>query len=336
MSDNFEQFKTVLELDLVSYGEISIFLEENLSVEAVEKFENQIQQFVDSGLDHVGLKRHDVVVGTAGDNAILLFNDVVTMHRFSKKVHQETLIHNQNRSVELAKRWFRMGAATGTVRILESERRIIGTTIARAVRLEAAAKKGQLVIDNQTFVKLPNELKDLYSNEEIIKGKHDNEIFKVHRCNMINIEKKSIKLPLFFLILLFFIFGGSYILYNNTNLEKKENNTNLEKKENNTNLEKKENNTNLEKKNLTALDWEEKGFNYLLEKNINDALYAFSKAEEIWPDYHHVSEIRVLLNNEKDSDENDNKWKRIFSIIISKYSWGIPSEIKKQMDEFLE
>lgn len=39
-------------------------------------------------------------------------------------------------------RYFRMGAATSDLLIDKSDRRIIGTVIARAVRLETAAKKG--------------------------------------------------------------------------------------------------------------------------------------------------------------------------------------------------
>jgi class 3 adenylate cyclase len=133
MQDEFpshETNKTVLEIDLVSYSDIARVLEENLNVEAVKVFEDQIQAFVDYGLNTLGLRRDDIVLGTAGDNAILIFDDAATMHRFAQTVQQETLVHNRSKSVELAKRWFRMGAATGTVLVLKAERRIVGSTIA--------------------------------------------------------------------------------------------------------------------------------------------------------------------------------------------------------------
>jgi class 3 adenylate cyclase len=150
----------------------------------------QIQAFVDHGLNTLGLHRNDIVFGTAGDNAILIFDDAATMHRFAQTVQQGTLAHNQSKSVELAKRWFRMGAATGTVVVRKSERRIIGTTITRAVRLEAAAHKGQLVIDLPTFDALPQELKEHYSVEEVVKGKRQ-ERFKGRRCTFVDVQPAS-------------------------------------------------------------------------------------------------------------------------------------------------
>jgi len=143
--------KTVLEIDLYSYHDIATFIEENLDVAAVKAFEDQIQQFVDYALKALSLRRDDVVLGTAGDNAVLIFDDANTMHRFAEVVHQATVIHNLSKTVELAKRWFRMGAATGIVEFDPSKRRIVGITTARAVRLEAASGKGQLVVDLATF-----------------------------------------------------------------------------------------------------------------------------------------------------------------------------------------
>ncbi len=179
--------KTVLEIDLYSYNDIATFIEENLDVAAVKAFEDQIQQFVDYGLKAVNLRRDDVVLGTAGDNAVLIFDDANTMHRFAEAVHQATVIHNRSRTVELAKRWFRMGAATGIVEFDPSKRRIVGITTARAVRLEAASGKGQLVVDLATFDALQEDLRNVYGIEEIIEGKRE-ERYKVRRCTLINIS----------------------------------------------------------------------------------------------------------------------------------------------------
>jgi len=182
--------RTVLEIDLVSYSDIARVLEENLNVEAVKAFEDQIQAFVDHGLNALGLQRDAIVLGTAGDNAILIFDDAATMHQFAQVVQQETLEHNRSKSVELAKRWFRMGAATGTVLVLASERRIVGSTIARAIRLEAAAHRGQLVVDLPTFDALPEDLKRYYGLEEVVEGKRD-ELFTVRRCTLADVPDDS-------------------------------------------------------------------------------------------------------------------------------------------------
>jgi WD40 repeat protein len=168
--------KTVLEMDLISYGDIAMVLEENLDAEAVKSFEDQIQLFVDRGLEFVGLRREDVVIGSSGDNAILTFVDPGVMHRFAHFVQQETVNYNKTKSIELARRWFRMGAATGIVLGIPEEKRIVGLTVTRAVRLEAAGNKGQLLIDLPTFEALPENLKRYYGPEEIFDGKRGEHI----------------------------------------------------------------------------------------------------------------------------------------------------------------
>ena len=103
-------------------------------------------------------------------------------------VQTQTLAHNSARSIESAKRWFRMGAATGIVLIMPAERRIFGTTISRAVRLEAAAEIGQLVVDLPTFDALPYELQKSYSSPDTITGKRS-ERFEARRCTLIEVPR---------------------------------------------------------------------------------------------------------------------------------------------------
>src|SRR5258708_2695867 len=67
-----------------------------------------------------------------------------------------------------------------------SKRRIVGITTARAVRLEAASGKGQLVVDLATFDALREDLRRLYGVEETIEGKRE-ERYKARRCTLINV-----------------------------------------------------------------------------------------------------------------------------------------------------
>ena len=76
-----------------------------------------------------------------------------------------------------------MGAATGPVVILMEERRLVGTTVARAVRLEGAAENGQIVVDVDTYDLFPASLKKLYGAQETIAGKRD-ELFQARRCSL--------------------------------------------------------------------------------------------------------------------------------------------------------
>lgn len=181
-----ESRKTVLELDLVSYSTVSQALEEHLDVGAVKEFEDKIQKFVDGGLESCGQKRADVVFGTAGDNALVVFDEPELMHKFANAVNSLTFEHNQLITVEEAKRWFRMGAATGEILINHSDRRIVGTVVKRAVRLESAASKGELIVDVATFEGLPESLKKCYGPAETLEVK--GEIFQARRCRMIDVE----------------------------------------------------------------------------------------------------------------------------------------------------
>ena len=176
--------KTVLEVDLVRYTQTAVNVQENIGLPGLKMFEDQVRGIINSGLNRVGLNRDEVVLGEAGDNALMILDNVEVAHVLAQTIYQATVEYNQAKSIESAKRYFRMGAATGDLLIYKSERRIIGTVIARAVRLEAAAEKGQLVIDSRTFHKLSPELKEYYSVEQVIKSKNG-EQYQAHRCNFI-------------------------------------------------------------------------------------------------------------------------------------------------------
>jgi len=85
-----------------------------------------------------------------------------------------------------ARRWFRIGAATGeiSVRNKRSKPTVAGITIANAVRLEAAAKPGEFLVDTATFQALPPSLQRKYGREETVQGKRK-EQFQAHRCVML-------------------------------------------------------------------------------------------------------------------------------------------------------
>ncbi len=98
------------------------------------------------------------------------------------------------------------------------------------------------------------------------------------------------------------------------------------------------NRENIQSTSTTALDWEEQGFDYLLKRDLENALHAFTEAEAIWPDFHNVAEIRNLLDREKNSKGRNasEKWKYVYSEILTKYSWGVPSNSRKEMQKFIE
>ncbi len=171
--------KTVLELDLVGYSTIGDNIEQALDVRSVSQLNAQIQGFIDAGLHAVSAARQKAVIKTTGDGAILVFDSAAEAHGFAVAVHQATAQHNATRTQPIAKRVFRIGAATGEI-VMEPKPgggfEIAGTTIARAVRLEAKAHPGGFLIDQATFDALPPEQKGAFGEPQTVPGKRD-EVF---------------------------------------------------------------------------------------------------------------------------------------------------------------
>lgn len=178
--------KTVVELDLVNYGTVSGSLEQGLDARSVFQLNQQIQGFIDEGLRACGATREKVVV-TTGDGAILVFDTADEAHRFAQAVHVATRKHNQARQSPLAKRVFRIGAATGELTILPKALGgvdIAGSAIARAVRLESKAAPGSILVDEATFERLPENQRSAYGPKAFVAGKRSGEEYAAYSCEM--------------------------------------------------------------------------------------------------------------------------------------------------------
>jgi hypothetical protein len=87
----------------------------------------------------------------------------------------------------------------------------------------------------------------------------------------------------------------------------------------------------------TAKDWEILGFKHLMSRDVASSIQAFSEAEKIWPDYHNVSEIRQLLSKNKEAlgTKESTMWKELYQTLLNNFSWGMPSEIRQEMQKYL-
>ena len=178
-------YKTIVSVDMAGYSDVARLLEENQDPSVVMRLNKKIQEFVDGGLSAVGIPRERAVIQTTGDGALLVFERARDAHRFAEAVHAGTVSWNRSRKEPTAKRWFRIGAASGPVSIIpdDGEVKFAGITIANAVRLETAARPGELVVDIATYDALPGQIQRRYGKEENVHGKR-NEIFLVRRCDM--------------------------------------------------------------------------------------------------------------------------------------------------------
>ena len=156
--------RTIVELDLVGYSQVARQLQEHLDSAAVRRLNRQVQEFVDRGLDRVRLKRKDVVVNTAGDNAVRLLADAELAHHFAVAVHRATEAHNATRTLPSAHRWFRIGIATG--KVSKRHGRAAGLPFIDAVRLETLGDGGHVLIDDTTYRALPDDLRSLYAGPQ--------------------------------------------------------------------------------------------------------------------------------------------------------------------------
>jgi class 3 adenylate cyclase len=175
--------KTILELDMVGYSSVARMLEQSLGPAAVFNLNQSVQTLVHRGLAETKLDSPDTVLLTTGDGAILAFDYAEQAHRFAEAFHATAREYNEAKTEVSAKRVFRTGAATGEIylqRLGTGGFDFSGITIADAVRLEAQAKPGELLIDNNTFSNLPPFMQSLYHGEEEVRGKR-NEVYKAHR-----------------------------------------------------------------------------------------------------------------------------------------------------------
>ncbi len=176
--------KTVLELDLVGYSTIAQTLEQGLDVGTAPNLNAQIQSFIDAGLAAVRAERPKTVMQTTGDGAILVFDRPADAHDFAAAVNEATRAHNHTKSDPIGKRVFRIGVATGDLVMTPKSAggyEIGGMAIARAVRLEAKAKPGEVLVDATTHAALSPEQKNRYGARESVAGKRD-EVFDAYRC----------------------------------------------------------------------------------------------------------------------------------------------------------
>lgn len=174
---------TVVVVDMVAYSSIARLLEENTSASVVSELNRQIQSFIQAGLSELPEGSAHTLIMTTGDGAIVLFDSAECAHQFANAVHQKSHQHNKDLTEHSAKRWFRAGIATGEItrrRDQNNQREYAGLTISNAVRLEEAARPGQIVIDLATYKLLPAHLCELYSTEHIVAGKRG-EQFKARR-----------------------------------------------------------------------------------------------------------------------------------------------------------
>jgi class 3 adenylate cyclase/tetratricopeptide (TPR) repeat protein len=180
--------RSVVELDLIGYSVFARDLEQQADATILFHLNDQVQRFVDHGLSEVGIDRRDAVNGTAGDNALLVFERASEAHRFSEAVHRATAKHNAAKNPK-AHRNFRIGISTGEIALRGKE--VTGTSIIDSVRLEAAGTMGHILIDEATYEELPAKFQQCYRGPEPITDKQKN-AYRVYRFVVVEADSAGV------------------------------------------------------------------------------------------------------------------------------------------------
>ncbi|MEQ8354627.1 MAG: hypothetical protein RH942_03745 [Kiloniellaceae bacterium] len=75
---------------------------------------------------------------------------------------------------------------------------------------------------------------------------------------------------------------------------------------------------------------ERRGFEALIDRNVDEAIAAFAEARRIWPEYHNVAEIGRTLSKRKDelADRSSAAWPQLYRDTLARYSWGLPGDLR--------
>ncbi len=75
---------------------------------------------------------------------------------------------------------------------------------------------------------------------------------------------------------------------------------------------------------------ERRGFEALIDHDVEAAIAAFEEARDIWPEYHNVAEITRALKKRRETLANPDAaaWTELYRDILARYSWGLPSDLR--------
>ena len=78
---------------------------------------------------------------------------------------------------------------------------------------------------------------------------------------------------------------------------------------------------------------ERRGFEALIDHDVRAAIAAFGEARDIWPEYHNVAEISRALTRRRDKldDPDSPAWPQLYREILTRYSWGLPEDIRTEI-----
>ena len=163
-SDGIENVtKTVVAVDLAEYMKEARGRESEDGAEGVLWLNEELQEDIRRALREAGVNADEAYLIQTGDGVLCLLDRPEDAVRFAVKLHRARKMRTRLRTDEFA-RQFRIGIDRGEVAIREAiwigkqSFRAGGVVIGRTVRLEAKSKEGELLMSEECYRELPDQI----------------------------------------------------------------------------------------------------------------------------------------------------------------------------------
>jgi class 3 adenylate cyclase len=183
--------RAVVSVDLSQYGRLSKMLERlhpNKAL-ALHTFNQGILGMFRQVMKQVGAIACETV--ETGDGAILTFADSAHAVAFAEGVQRQAMVEAKRSKAKGLGRYYRIGISTDKIAVQRHStatgkhvwHRIAGTAIATAVRLQSASGLGEVIICEETFLKLAESIRKAYGARapEDVAGKPHEDPIKARR-----------------------------------------------------------------------------------------------------------------------------------------------------------
>lgn len=163
---------TVLFTDFKGFTERVRILEQAAGPRAAAEMKRTVGLYVEEALQRIAscpAAAHRLL-DTAGDGFFFHFDSAEGAYRFAAALNAITATHNDDVTDDIAKHWFRTGAATGAV--AWDGDKPVGNVVNVCSRHQAACVGGDFLIDEATFADLPAECRGSFGPPEAIHDKN--------------------------------------------------------------------------------------------------------------------------------------------------------------------
>lgn len=86
-----------------------------------------------------------------------------------------------------------------------------------------------------------------------------------------------------------------------------------------------------------AKEWERKAFEALIRKDIDAAVAYFTKTNAVYDTYHQAYELARYLESQKPEmlSAGEAEWQDLYKTVLKQFSYGMPGDIRQQMERLV-